>query len=195
MIFTVQRLLISPTKNEEFIAFLNISIEKQEFLILKELANRRKGYLMKYKSRNGFIFDTVEEAKEFCYEAVKILNGDDKSSYNLSLQQKDNSNISKPEVDKFLINIKNVIQKEGKNIITARRFINILDDLQSFNDNPSFKLILKTFISDGYANEFLEIYKDENKKDRFIYKFEKNTGFIKEKIEIIFNAISVGLKN
>lgn len=54
-------------------------------------------------------------------------------------------------------NIQLVIQEHGIETLRSPKLVATLDDYKSFSDNLALKSILKSFVADGYINEYLAI--------------------------------------
>lgn len=82
-------------------------------------------------------------------------NNDHKNGNNIqpSSAQK-NKSVSKERIE-FQEILRNVIGKEGKDIIEQKRFIYILEDLHAFQEAPHIKHILKLMQGDGYMHKLL----------------------------------------
>ena len=86
-----------------------------------------------------------------------------------------------------------IIQTDGSDTLNQPRIINILDDLNAYQDLPAAKYILKAIIADGYMSQFLSIGNWNNKTEALVQKFSKSTGFTFEVVSVIFQSVAYGL--
>ncbi len=89
--------------------------------------------------------------------------------------------------------LRQIIPTEGQDIIKEIRTVNILDDLNAYQDLPAAKYILRAIITDGYMDKFLIIGKWDNQTEMLSQKFSNNTGFNQENVSFIFSNIAYGL--
>lgn len=89
--------------------------------------------------------------------------------------------------------LQHIIQTEGQDIIKEIRLVNILDDLNAYQDIPASKYILRAIIVEGYTNKLLALDGWDNRAEILSQKFSAMTGFIPESVSIIFQAIACGL--
>lgn len=87
--------------------------------------------------------------------------------------------------------IKKIIQEHGVETLRSTKFVAILDDYKSFVDNYAAKSIMKTFVADGYINEYLKINQTnvniENDLRKFIDEVKGKTGFSEELLYELIN--------
>lgn len=88
-------------------------------------------------------------------------------------------------------NIKLVIQEHGIKTLSSPNLVAILDDYKSFGNHPALKSILKTFVADGYINEYLSINQvngsSENDLKKFIEEMKRRTGFSEDLLYALIN--------
>ena len=185
-------------------------IEKDVFIDLRSVAKDWDGYYSTFRGVNGFVFQTEQEAQSFA---------DSLSDYiDISCEE-----ISEPKIEESVTNkrknkktntiqektytkvelttskmplheaLREVVDREGKEILTDLRLINILDDYKAFEEFPSSKFILKSFILEGFSKSILNIDDWTVSIDCIITKFSHKTGIIKENIEKIMECLAYGL--
>lgn len=92
--------------------------------------------------------------------------------------------------------IKKIVDQFGKDVITERRFLNMVADYYSFKDNPAGKTVLTALVNGGYLHRLLGTLSEKElllainqiKKD-----VENNYGFRQDIIEDILSSIVQGL--
>lgn len=92
--------------------------------------------------------------------------------------------------------IKNIVDTFGKDIITERRFLNMVADYYSFKDNLPGKRVLSALANGGYLSRLVGTYNEREltivinqiKKD-----VENNYGFKQDLIEDILSSVVQGL--
>lgn len=88
-------------------------------------------------------------------------------------------------------NIKKVIQEHGIETLRSTNLVAILDDYRSFSDNYATKSILKSFVADGYINEYLKIIQAnvniENDLKKLIDEIKRKTGFSEDLLYELIN--------
>lgn len=89
--------------------------------------------------------------------------------------------------------LKHVIKAEGQDIVTDIRLINILNDLQAYQDIQGSKYILRAIIDDGIARRFMQIGSFNNQAQDLIRKFIVTTGFNDGSVLKIFYSLAFGL--
>lgn len=89
--------------------------------------------------------------------------------------------------------LKYIIQTEGTQILRQSRLVNMLADLNAYQEISSAKYILKAIISDGYMEKFLLIGNWDNQAENLVQKFSKSTGFMQEVVSTIFRSIAYSL--
>ena len=53
--------------------------------------------------------------------------------------------------------VKHLIKEYGISILLTKRLLYLLDDFQAFENDRTYKAVLKTLINDGYLNGVLDI--------------------------------------
>lgn len=93
--------------------------------------------------------------------------------------------------------IKLLINEYGLVILSSNRLINILDDLNAFEDNAAYRSIFKTLTSGGYLNEYLQIDRSESDCENIIHRniwnIQNNTGISTELLYSVFNELQNGM--
>lgn len=89
--------------------------------------------------------------------------------------------------------LKQVIRCEGQDIITDLRLINILNDLNAYQDIQGSKYILRAIIDDGFASRFCQIKSLNNQAYDLIRRFTATTGFNEDGVLKIFQSLAFGL--
>lgn len=96
---------------------------------------------------------------------------------------------------KFQEAIISVINDFGKDVLTDKSLMNILNDYNAFEDDKSYKFILSYLISEKYIGRICDISNWEVEAKQHIYIITENTGFDVNKVTQLFNYIgyAVGL--
>lgn len=89
--------------------------------------------------------------------------------------------------------LKHVIRCEGQSIVTDLRLINILNDLNAYQDIQGSKYILRAIIDDGFASRFHQIGSLNNQANDLICRFIATTGFNEDSVLKIFQSLAFGL--
>lgn len=89
--------------------------------------------------------------------------------------------------------LKHVIGAEGQDIVKDLRLINILNDLQVYQDIQGSKYILRAIIDDGFASRFQQIGSLNNQANDLICRFTATTGFNEDSVLKIFQSLAFGL--
>lgn len=90
--------------------------------------------------------------------------------------------------------LKHIIRSEGQDIVTDLRLINILNDLNAYQDIQGSKYILRAIIDDGFASRFYQIGSLNNQANDLIRRFTTTTGFNEENVLKIFQSLAFGLE-
>lgn len=194
-------------------------VDKDEFINLRECAKDYDGYYSSYRGVNGFVFQTEEDAESF---GTILDSFFDTSSIQDVVDEKIEEDIEevitpkktrkRPRINSTAIEsekstdstqisagmplhiaLRNVIQTDGKSIITESRLVNILDDFHAYDVIPASKYILRVVIAEGYSSKLLIIGKWDNKAQQLSDKFASITGFIPGNVNSIFESIAYGL--
>lgn len=88
---------------------------------------------------------------------------------------------------------KHIIRSEGQDILTELRLVNILTDLNAYQDIQGSKYIIRAIIEDGYASKFTQLGSLNSQANDLVRRFYSSTGFTLESVEKIFNSIAFGL--
>lgn len=89
--------------------------------------------------------------------------------------------------------LKHIIRCEGQDIVTDLRIINILNDLNAYQDIQGSKYILRAIIDDGFASRFYQTGSLNNQANDLIRRFTTTTGFNEESVLKIFHSLAFGL--
>ncbi len=89
--------------------------------------------------------------------------------------------------------LKHIIKNEGPDILTDLRLINILDDLNAFQDIQGAKYIIRAIIVDGFAMRFIQIGSLSSSANDLIKKLYSTTGFNEDAVTKIFHSFAFGL--
>lgn len=89
--------------------------------------------------------------------------------------------------------LKHIIRSEGQGIVTDLRLINILNDLNAYQDIQGSKYILRAIIDDGFASRFYQIGSLNNQANDLIHRFTTTTGFNEDNVLKIFQSLAFGL--
>lgn len=89
--------------------------------------------------------------------------------------------------------LKHIIKAEGQDIVTDLRIINILNDLNAYQDIQGSKYILRAIIDDGFAVRFRQIGSLNSQAQSMIKKFADITGFNEYSVTRIFHSLAYGL--
>lgn len=89
--------------------------------------------------------------------------------------------------------LKHIIRCEGQDIVTDLRLINILNDLNAYQDIQGSKYILRAIIDDGFASRFYQIGNLNNQANDLIRRFTTTTGFNEGSVLKIFHSLAFGL--
>lgn len=93
--------------------------------------------------------------------------------------------------------IKHLIKEYGISILLSKNLLYFLDDFKSFENDSTYKAVLKTLINEGYLNELLDIYNSESNRDNEIHKhiqtIHLKTGLSQKILYSIINELQIGL--
>lgn len=93
--------------------------------------------------------------------------------------------------------VKHLIKEYGISILLTKRILYLLDDFQAFENDRTYKAVLKTLINDGYLNGLLDIYNSGSNRDNEIHKYiqsiHMNTGLSQKILYSIVNELQIGL--
>lgn len=94
---------------------------------------------------------------------------------------------------KFHLALNEVVRMEGKSVLNELRLVNILNDLQAFQENPSSKYILTSLIKDGYTKVLLGFDNWGIEAHQLTKKIIDSTGFSRDIVEKILTSIAYAL--
>ena len=89
--------------------------------------------------------------------------------------------------------LKHIIRCEGQDIVTDLRIINILNDLNAYQDIQGSKYILRAIFDDGFASRFYQTGSLNKQANDLIRRFTTTTGFNEESVLKIFHSLAFGL--
>ena len=93
--------------------------------------------------------------------------------------------------------LKHIIKEYGTSILLTKRLLYLLDDFHSFENDNTYRAVLRTLINEGYLNEFLNIDNSESNWENRIRKYIKNihlkTGLSQKILFSVFNELQIGL--
>lgn len=195
-----------------YVVRLTNRVDSDTFANYKEIARKHgKGYYSTFHGVNGFVFYSMDDAKQFADNIFNNeLNDSDGEKETSSPQhnpgQLSDSDIIKsnsPENNKHQYDInnmelhlalRNIIDTDGIGIVNDVRIINILSDLKAFNTTPALKYILRAVIADGYANRLMSCGKWDTNAMALCNHFASSTGFQEEYVMFVFQSIAYGLR-
>lgn len=93
----------------------------------------------------------------------------------------------------FHLALKHIIRSESQDILTDIRLINILNDLNAYQDIQGSKYILRAIIVDGFAQKLLHIGRWNNDAINLASQFASITGFMPDLVEFLFKSLAYGL--
>lgn len=94
---------------------------------------------------------------------------------------------------KFQEAIVTIIDEFGREILNKPNVVNILSDFNAYEESKTFKVILRTVISEGYLDKILYVKDWDKSSARIVDKFIDNTGFQEDKAIYILNSLAFGL--
>lgn len=89
--------------------------------------------------------------------------------------------------------INETVSRFGLAVLPTKQFINLLDDIGAFKDEPATKYIFKTLLSDGTIGRFVKLDKWNIECEQFISKIANSTGFQLDMLNAVFKEIAIGL--
>ena len=92
--------------------------------------------------------------------------------------------------------IKEIVASKGADMVKDPQIINYLLDYQAFKEKPATKLILKTIIDSGYAENILTLKNTtgwETKFKHYQHAFVDTYGYKEELVAYVFDSIAYGL--
>ena len=89
--------------------------------------------------------------------------------------------------------LKHIIKAEGQDIVTDLRLVNILNDLNAYQDIQGSKYIIRAIIDDGFALRFMQIGALNMNANDLIRRFYTTTGFNEDAVTKIFQSMAFGL--
>lgn len=89
--------------------------------------------------------------------------------------------------------IRNVVETDGKQIVTDVRLVNILSDFRAFDAIPASKYILRAVIADGYAQKLLAIGVWNTQSENLCNQFVSTTGFQSDYALMVFQSLAYGM--
>lgn len=93
--------------------------------------------------------------------------------------------------------IREIVDNQGKSVIEDVRFVNILDDVMSFDNIPAVKPVIKDLIKKGIGNKIIKIDSSGEsfalKKQSLLVSIVNNNGYNFELVRYILDCMSYGL--
>lgn len=93
--------------------------------------------------------------------------------------------------------IREIVDNQGKSIIEDVRFVNILDDVMSFDNIPAVKPVLKDLIKNGIGRKIIKIDSSGEsfalKKQALLVSIVNNNGYNTDLVRYILDCLSYGL--
>lgn len=89
--------------------------------------------------------------------------------------------------------LKHIIKAEGQDIVTDLRLVNILNDLNAYQDIQGSKYMVRAIIDDGFALRFKQVGALNASANDLIRTFYSTTGFNADSVTKIFHSFAFGL--
>ena len=89
--------------------------------------------------------------------------------------------------------LKQIINTDGRDILTQLRVVNILSDLQAYQSMPAAKYIIASMINDGFMLKLLNLGMWNAKSEQLANQFVQTTGFQEDMVSVIFQSIAYGV--
>ncbi len=86
-----------------------------------------------------------------------------------------------------------VVETEGVDVLKELRLVNILADLNAYEDVPAAKFIVRTLIGEGVTGRLLAIGEWNHAAEQLISRFILATGFMPDSVNAIVKAIAFAL--
>ena len=84
----------------------------------------------------------------------------------------------------------NVVKDFGRDVLTQSSLFNILNDYHAFDESRSFKMIMKTLISEGYVEQILHVEEWESGSLSLLTRSVEATGMQRNKVEYLLNSMA-----
>ena len=84
----------------------------------------------------------------------------------------------------------NVVKDFGRDVLTQSSLFNILNDYHAFDESRSFKMIMKTLISEGYVEQILHVEEWESGSLQLLTRSVETTGLQRNKVEYLLNSMA-----
>ena len=84
----------------------------------------------------------------------------------------------------------NVVKDFGRDVLTQSSLFNILNDYHAFDESRSFKMIMKTLISEGYVEQILHVEEWESCSLSLLTRSVEATGMQRNKVEYLLNSMA-----
>lgn len=164
-----------------------------------------KGYYSSYQGVKGFVFQVFFDAQNFAEDIIaSYISEEDNNQVTDKLQEQETSNLSTILMSPSspLANLSNmtlpkalrmIIDTDGYDIIKDIRLVNILSDLNAYNNFPASKYILRAIISDGYTDKLLSIGQWDLNAVSLYQHFVSTTGFQNDIVHYVFQSLAFGL--
>lgn len=89
--------------------------------------------------------------------------------------------------------LRQIIKSEGKYVLSDKRLLNMLKDLQALDDIQGAKYIIRVIIDNGYGRKFVSSNDDDMKIRSLYIDFIESTGFNSDNVSMIFSSIIFGM--
>ena len=94
---------------------------------------------------------------------------------------------------KFHETLKNIVSQHGAAILKEKRVVNILKDLNAFEDMPAYRGILTTIISEGYMDELINMGAWTPKAQKLAAYLTHNWGIPGNLSDVVVQSIAYAL--
>ena len=84
----------------------------------------------------------------------------------------------------------NVVKDFGRDVLSRSSLFNILNDYHAFDESRSFKMIMKTLISEGYVEQILHVEEWEYGSLQLLSRSVEATGMQRTKVEYLLNSMA-----
>lgn len=94
---------------------------------------------------------------------------------------------------KFHETLKSIVSQHGSSILIERRIINILKDMNAFEDMPAYRGIMTTIISEGYMEELIKMGAWTPKAQKLAAYLQTNWGIPGNLSDVVVQSIAYAL--
>lgn len=89
--------------------------------------------------------------------------------------------------------IASIVKEFGREIVSNARVVNVLGDYNAFEESKTFKVIIKTVISEGYIEQITYVKDWGMSRDRIIGNFIAATSFNDANATYVLDSLAYGL--